>query len=53
MAGTGTPSNSGGAVNVTVNVAGSVTAEQDLVTTIRNGLLTAQYNGNSITLEAI
>jgi hypothetical protein len=53
MAGAGTPVNSGGSVNVTVNVAGSVTAEQDLVTSIRNGLLSAQYNGNSITLEAI
>lgn len=38
-------------VNITVQ--GSVTAEQDLVTTVRNGLLAAQYNGNSITLQAI
>ena len=38
-------------VNVTVQ--GSVTSEQDLVTTIRNGLLTSQYNGNSINLQAI
>lgn len=43
----------GGNVNVTVNVAGSVTAEQDLVQTVRNGLLAAQYNGNQVLLEAI
>jgi hypothetical protein len=40
-------------INVTVNVAGSVTSEQDLVQTVRNGLLAAQYNGDSITLQAI
>ena len=40
-------------INVTVNVAGSVTAEQDLVQTIRQGLLSGQYNGNQITLEAV
>ena len=45
--------NAGGTTNVTVNVAGSVTAEQDLVKTVRNGLLAAQYNGNQIILEAI
>jgi hypothetical protein len=38
-------------VNVTVQ--GSVTSEQDLVTTIRNGLLSQQYNGDSITLQAV
>jgi len=38
-------------VNVTVQ--GSVTSEQDLVQTIRTGLLRGQYNGQSITLEAI
>jgi hypothetical protein len=43
----------GGVTNVTVNVAGSVTTEEDLVQTVRNGLLNAQYNGNSITLQAI
>ena len=43
----------GGSTNITVNVSGSVTSEQDLVTTIRNGLLTSQSNGNSITLQAI
>ena len=39
--------------NVTVNVSGNVTTEQDLVTSIRNGLLNAQYNGDAITLVAI
>jgi len=43
----------GGSTNITVNVSGSVTSEQDLVTTIRNGLLSQQYNGDSITLQAI
>jgi hypothetical protein len=38
-------------VNITVQ--GSVTAEQDLVQTVRNGLLAAQYNGNQITLQAV
>jgi hypothetical protein len=45
--------NASTAPNITINVAGSVTTEQDLVQTVRNGLLNAQYNGNSITLEAI
>ena len=40
-------------LNVTVNVSGNVTTEQDLVTSIRNGLLNAQYNGDAITLVAI
>jgi hypothetical protein len=43
----------GGSTNVTVNVAGSVTSENDLVQTVRNGLLRGQYNGQSLTLEAI
>jgi FKBP-type peptidyl-prolyl cis-trans isomerase len=43
----------GGATNVTVNVAGSVTSENDLVATVRNGLLRGQYNGQGLTLEAI
>lgn len=43
----------GSTVNVTVNVSGSVTAEQDLVQTIREGLLYGQGNGDSITLQAI
>jgi hypothetical protein len=38
-------------VNITVQ--GSVTSEQDLVQTVRNGLLKTQYNGNSINLQAI
>ena len=38
-------------VNLTVN--GSVTTENDLVQTVRAGLLRGQYNGQSITLEAI
>ena len=43
----------GGSVNVTVNVSGSVTSEQDLVTAVRNGLLATQYNGNAINLQAV
>ena len=38
-------------VNITVQ--GSVTTEQDLVNTVRNGLLGTQYNGNSLLLQAI
>jgi hypothetical protein len=38
-------------VNLTVN--GSVSTEQDLVTAVRNGLLSTQYNGSQITLQAI
>jgi hypothetical protein len=44
---------SSGTTNVYLTVQGTVTAEQDLVQTIRNGLLAGQYNGNSINLEAI
>jgi hypothetical protein len=40
-------------LNVTVNVAGTVTAENDLVQTIRTGLLTAQQNGQGLTLQAV
>jgi hypothetical protein len=43
----------GGSVNVTVNVSGSVSSEQDLVTAVRNGLLATQYNGNAINLQAV
>ena len=43
----------GGSVSVTVNVAGSVTAEEDLVQAVRNGLLATQYNGNQINLQAV
>lgn len=62
MAGSGTASagDSGfkglmgsGTTNVTVNVAGTVSTEQDLVTAVRNGLLATQTNGNQITLQAI
>lgn len=38
-------------VNITVQ--GSVTTEDDLVQTVRNGLLATQYNGNSINLQAV
>jgi hypothetical protein len=38
---------------VTINVAGSVTSENDLVQTVRNGLLAGQYNGQGLTLQAI
>ena len=43
----------GGSTNITVNVSGSVTSEQDLVQSIRTGLLRGQYNGDAITLQAI
>ncbi len=43
----------GGSPVINVTVQGSVTSEQDLVTTIRNGLLSQQYNGDSITLQAV
>ena len=45
--------NASAAPTINITVQGSVTTEQDLVQTVRNGLLNAQYNGNSITLEAI
>lgn len=45
--------NGGGDTNVYVTVNGTVTGEQDLVATIRRGLLAGQYNGQSLTLEAI
>ena len=38
-------------VNLTVN--GSVTTENDLVQTVRNGLLRGQINGQTLTLEAV
>ena len=41
------------APNITINVAGSVTTENDLVQTVRNGLLAGQTNGQSLTLQAI
>jgi hypothetical protein len=44
---------SGPAPVVNITVQGSVTAEEDLVQAVRNGLLATQYNGNQITLQAI
>jgi hypothetical protein len=49
----GSGSSSSGTTNINVTVNGSVTSEGDLVTSIRNGLLLGQSNGNSITLQAI
>ena len=49
----GTPFGQAGSTTVNLTVNGSVTTEQDLVQTIRNGLLAAQYNGNSINLAAL
>jgi hypothetical protein len=48
-----TGSGSGSATNITINVAGSVTTENDLVQTVRSGLLAGQYNGQSLILEPI
>ena len=42
-----------GSVTVNINVEGSVTTEQDLVSAVRDGLLGTQYNGSQITLQAI
>ena len=42
-----------GAPIVNITVQGSVTSEQDLVQTVRNGLLATQTNGNSLLLEAV
>ena len=47
----GSSSSAGVVVNLVVN--GSVTTQQDLVQTIRTGLLAGQYNGQSLTLEAV
>ena len=44
---------SGGNTNVYLTVNGSVSTEQDLVSTVRAGLLRGQYNGQTLTLEAI
>jgi hypothetical protein len=43
----------GGSPVINVTVQGSVTSEQDLVQSIRTGLLRGQYNGDPITLQAI
>ena len=53
MDSSGISSGTSNSTNIVINVAGSVTTEQDLVQTVRNGLLNAQYNGNAITLQAI
>jgi hypothetical protein len=53
MNSSGISSGTSNSTNIVINVAGSVTSEQDLVQTVRNGLLNAQYNGNAITLQAI
>jgi hypothetical protein len=47
----GTPSSAGVVVNLTVQ--GSVTTEQDLVQTVRNGLLRSQYNGQGLALATV
>ena len=44
---------SSGAVTVNLVVNGSVSTEQDLVSSIRQGLLAGQTNGNTLILEAI
>lgn len=49
----GTPFGQAGSTTVNLTVNGSVSTEQDLVQTIRNGLLAAQYNGNSINLAVL
>jgi hypothetical protein len=46
-------SNSGGTTNINLTVNGSVTSEQDLVQTIRQGLLQGQSSGYSLVLETI
>lgn len=38
---------------VNINVEGNLQTEQDLVNAIRNGLLSQQYNGDGITLQAV
>jgi len=43
----------GGFRDINITVQGSVTTEQDLAQSIRDALLSQQYNGNSITLQAV
>lgn len=43
----------GAPINVTVNVQGNVQTENDLVQTVRQGLLAGQTNGQTLTLQAI
>jgi hypothetical protein len=49
----GSGMSSSASTNVYVTVNGSVTTENDLVQTVRNGLLAAQTNGQGLTLQAI
>jgi hypothetical protein len=48
-----TPNSSSGTTNVTVNVQGSVTSQNDLVSAIRQGLLQDQVNGKTLTVTAL
>jgi hypothetical protein len=43
----------GSGMNINVTVQGTVTTENDLVTSIRDGLLQGQNNGQAITKTAI
>lgn len=45
--------NTGSSINITVNNAGYVTSENDLVSTIRNALLQGQNNGQAVVKNAI
>ena len=49
----GSGRNNGGDQNIYVTVQGTVVGERDLVQTIRNGLLSQQYNGDPITLQVV
>ncbi len=49
----GSGMSSSASTNVYVTVNGSVTTENDLVQTVRNGLLAGQTNGQGLTLQAI
>jgi hypothetical protein len=46
-------SSSGGTTNINLAVYGSVTSEQDLVQTIRQGLLQGQSSGYGLLLQEI
>ena len=46
-------SSSGSTQNIYVNIGGSVTSEQDLVQTIRQGLLQGQSSGYGLLLQEI
>lgn len=45
--------NKSGLTSVTVNIAGSVTTEQDLIEAIRRGLVDSQRNGNQLVYSTI